>query len=136
MISIFFYVDRPKLFDRIKIIFLNLIVLSYTKLINLNIFPRRIFGPHIDQLTAKYLGQLATRLYILLFVIVFVILSLYTVIQPRIVTKTFVNPSFDEYNRLIVDHNDTLQCPCSTISSIYNKFIEIAPVFHEVSVEI
>ena len=103
------------------------------KLVNLNVFSVRTFGSSIDRAQAKHLGQLATRLYIVLLVIGIVILGLYTIIQPQTLTKTFLKPSLNLYNSLIVDHSDTLECPCSSISSTYEGFIQIEPIFHQVS---
>ena len=105
----------------------------YKKLINLNIFPLRTFGSSIDRTRAKRLGQLTTRLYIVLLIISFVIATLYTIIQPRTLTKTFDQPSLDRYKQLLIDHNnDSLQCPCSLISSMYKEYVTIEPVFHQV----
>ena len=52
--------------------------------------------------------------------------------QPQIVTKIFNKPSFNVYNRLIHDHENTLQCSCSSISSTYDRFVQIESVFHQV----
>jgi hypothetical protein len=123
---------RPKLVKRVKMILLKLATLLYTKLVNLNMFPLRTFGSNIDRIRAKRLGQLATRLNIILLIISFAILTLYTVIQPQTLTKTFNKPSYNIYNRLLLDHNDTLQCPCSLISSMYDRYITIEPAFHQV----
>jgi hypothetical protein len=130
---VFLFIGAPKLFDRVKQILRKLASLVYTTLINLNIFPVRTFGSNMDRLKAKQLGQWASRLYVILLIICFAILSLYTVIQPQILTKTFNKPSLSIYNQLILDHNDTLQCPCSSISSTYNQFISIEPMFHQAS---
>ncbi|CAF3744360.1 unnamed protein product [Adineta steineri] len=78
------------------------------------------------------LGRITTRLYIVLLITGHVILILYTIIQPQILTKTFDQPSLTTYNHLMVDHSDTLQCPCSSISSIYDRYVTIEPVFHQV----
>ncbi|CAF0975007.1 unnamed protein product [Adineta steineri] len=78
------------------------------------------------------LGQITTRLYIVLLIAGHIILILYTIIQPQILTKIFDQPSLTTYNRLMVDHSDTLQCPCSSISSLYGRYITIESVFHQV----
>jgi hypothetical protein len=95
-------------------------------------FPLHAFGSSVDRMRAKYLGQLATRLYIVLLIIGLVILTLYSVVRPRPVTKSFKEPSFDVYNRLIHDHSVTLRCPCSFVSSIYDHYVKIEPIFHQV----
>jgi hypothetical protein len=125
--------DNSKLFDRIKVIWRQLITFLYTTLVNLNTFPLYRFGSSISRSKAKRLGLLATRLYIVLLIIGFVVLALYTIIQPQGLTNTFNNPSLSTYNNIIRAHNDTLQCPCSSISSTYDQIMKIEPVFHAVS---
>ena len=95
-------------------------------------FPLHTFGSNVDRMRAKYLAQLATRLYIVLLIIGLAILTLYSVIQPRLITKPFKEPSFEVYNRLMHDHSDTLKCPCSFVSSIYDRYIKMEPKFHQV----
>ena len=107
----------------------------YTKLGNLNLYPLRDFGSTISRVTARRLGQLATRLYIVLLTVGLIILIFYAVIQPQILKKTFERPSLDLYERLLRDHNETLQCPCSSISLLYGQFITIEPVFHQVKAQ-
>lgn len=96
-------------------------------------FPLRIFGSSIDRTRAKRLGQIATRLYIILLIINLVIATLYTIVRPETLTNTFDKPSYDLYNRLLVEHNDSLRCHCSSISSMYKEYVTIEPVFHQVS---
>jgi hypothetical protein len=98
----------------------------------LNLFPLRSFETNNDRLNAKYLGQLATRLYMALLCIGLSILAFYTIIQPSLLTKTFVKPSIDIFKRLMKDHSDTLICPCSSISTPYDRFVQIEPSFHPV----
>ncbi|CAF4373130.1 unnamed protein product, partial [Adineta steineri] len=100
-------------------------------MLNLNIFPARTFGSKIDRITVKYLGQWSTRLYFILLTIIFVILTLYTAIQPQTLTKSFATPSLTFYKNLMNDHNDKLECPCSLISSPYDRYVEIQPIFHQ-----
>ncbi|CAF3849088.1 unnamed protein product [Adineta steineri] len=124
--------DIPMSFDRFKQMFRNLITLLLTTLRNLNIFPIRSFGSNITRMEAKHLGQLTTRLYLILLLISFVILSLYTAVRPQTLINTYMQPSLDIYNRLLLDHPDSIQCPCSSISIPYGKFIDIEPVFHQI----
>lgn len=130
---IYFFIGKLKLYDRMKKSFGDLIISLRTMLINLNVFPIRTFGSNLDRATAKRSGQLATRLYIVLLIIGFTILGLYTIARPESLTKNFMQPSFAVYENLVLDHNDTLQCACSSISSIYARFISIKPKFHPVS---
>ncbi|CAF1685887.1 unnamed protein product, partial [Adineta ricciae] len=115
-----------------KINLTKLINLLASTLLNLNIFPRRIFGGRITHHKAKYFGQLSTRLYIVLLIISMSILTFYNVIQSRIITNNFHKPSIDIYNDLLLSHSDTLQCRCSSISSTYNHFVQIQPIFHSI----
>jgi hypothetical protein len=107
----------------------------YTEIIDLTIFPQYTFGNNVNRMRAKRLNQLATRLYILLIIIGFVILSLHTLVQPQVLTETFIKPSLTTYEHLLVDHGDILQCTCSLISSTYDQYINIEPIFHQVKFE-
>ncbi|CAF1065488.1 unnamed protein product [Adineta steineri] len=123
---------RLKWFDQLKLTTRNVVSLVYTESINLNIFPRRKFGNNIDQVTARRLGQWSTRLYIALMITGLAILTLYTVVQPHSLTKSFNQPSFNLYNQLFQKYGDQLKCSCSSIASTYNHFVKIEPVFHEI----
>lgn len=114
----FFFTGDRGLFDRVKQVLYKLVTFFYTTPINLNIFPLRTFGNNINRMNAIHLGKLTTRLYIVLLLISFAILSQYTVNQPQVMTRAFVKPSLDIFNDLLIDHSDTLQCPWSSISSI------------------
>ncbi|CAF1292316.1 unnamed protein product [Adineta steineri] len=89
-------------------------------------------GSSMDVITAKRLGQWATRLYIALLISGFSILTIYTIVQPHVVTKTFDTSSFSIYNDLQQKYGDKLKCPCSVIASIYDQFVKIEPIFHEI----
>lgn len=119
--------------DRIRAVLKNLCKFLHAALFNLNIFSLQNFGSNIDREKVKYLCRWATRLYIVLFMIGVFILAIYTLLQPDTLTETFVNPSIKTYDRLILEYGDKLQCPCSSISSAYDRFIQIQPVFHEVN---
>ncbi|CAF1042277.1 unnamed protein product [Adineta steineri] len=123
---------NSNLYNRIKIFLCNMMTFLSVTLINLNIFPKRSFANNINHIKAQHLGRLSTRLYIVLLIIAIVILSLYTIIQPQILTKSFPQPSFKTYNDLLIHHSSTLQCSCSSISSTYNQFINIEPMFHQI----
>ncbi|CAF1141652.1 unnamed protein product [Adineta steineri] len=110
----------------------SLINLLRTTLTDLNIFSLRDMSSGMDRITAKRLGRWATRLYIALFISGLSILTIYSVVQPQVVTKTFNKPSFSIYTDLQQKYGDKLKCPCSVIASIYDQFIEIEPIFHEI----
>ena len=125
-------VVRPKWFYRLKLIIRNLATKLYNSAVSLNIFLLRNFGSNVDRSTAKRLGQWATRLYIVLYIICLSTLALYTVIQPQVLTKTFNQPPLDVYNRLLDNYGNRLKCTCSLVASAYNQSLTIEPVFHEV----
>ena len=135
-ISLFFFIVRQNLFDRLKLRLRNVVMFCSTKLMNVNIFCPRNFGNNINQETSKRCGRWATRLYIVLLIVIITISAFYTLIQPQILTKTFLKPSLNTYNRLIYDHGDTLTCPCLTISSSYSQFVKIESIFHQVKREV
>jgi hypothetical protein len=110
----------------------NLKTLLIDTAVNLNIFPLRDFGSHVDRLTAKRLGQWTTRLYISLLIMGLTILALYTIVRPESQTKTFDNLSLDTYNRLTEKYGNELACPCSSIVATYTSFVAIESVFHKV----
>ncbi|CAF1231607.1 unnamed protein product [Adineta steineri] len=74
----------------------------------------------------------ATRLYILLFFISIVILTIYTLSQGSIQSKTIFNPSQSEYIQLQQDYLNSLSCSCTSNSMPYSTFIELQPYYHQV----
>jgi hypothetical protein len=98
----------------------------------LNIFSSRDFESNVDRLTVIRYGRWATRLYILLFIISFTILTFYTIIRPHTVIETFDEPSFNFYQNLYRMYGNELKCSCSRISSSYNESVAIEPILHSV----
>lgn len=124
-------VDRNR-FVQLKAKVRSIMRSIWETLANLNIFVRRDLGSHIDQITAKYIGQWSTRLYIVVLLTSLISLGLYSIIQPIVQTKYFQEPSLDLYNRLYINYGDTLRCSCQSIASKYDQFISIETDFHEV----
>ncbi|CAF1528502.1 unnamed protein product, partial [Adineta ricciae] len=124
--------DSPKLFSQVKTITARLIRLIGSTLINLNFFPRRIFGGRITDRKARYFGQLSTRLYIVLLIVTSGVLAFYYVLQLRTIKITIDRPDIDVYKSLLLEHGDTLQCRCSSVASKYNNFVQIQPIFHPI----
>ncbi|CAF3989604.1 unnamed protein product [Adineta steineri] len=87
---------------------------------------------NIDRRKAKRLGQWATRLYLVSFAVGLVILTLHTIIRPQEFTKDFDGPSLDLYTKLFKQYGAQLKCPCSSIASTYNQFMNIEARFHEI----
>lgn len=42
------------------------------------------------------------------------------------------NPSLETYESLQVSYLDTLRCPCTSTNILYQSFISLSPVFHQV----
>ncbi|CAF0896457.1 unnamed protein product [Adineta steineri] len=101
-------------------------------MINLNIFSVRDFGGNVDRMTAKRLGQWATRLYIIMLIFSVVLLAIFSMVQVRTLTNTFNRPSFELYSQLKHDHADKLSCSCSIIASTFNSLVNIEAVFHKI----
>ena len=110
-----------------------IIVSSYTKLLNLNVFSIWNFGSKVNRITGEHLGRWSTRLYIVLICIGVGMLSLYTVIRPSTLTKTLDIPSLENFIDLKQIHGNKLKCPCTTIAFKYRHFVQIDPTFHSVS---
>ncbi|CAF1442866.1 unnamed protein product [Adineta steineri] len=87
---------------------------------------------NIDRIKAKRLGQWATRLYLVLFAVGLVILTLHTIIRPQEFTKNFDKLTLNFSKQLFQQHKDKLNCPCSSIASPYNQFVNIKARFHEI----
>ncbi|UJR17463.1 hypothetical protein I4U23_004358 [Adineta vaga] len=119
-------------YNQLKRMVKSFLIFLYNSIIHLNIFSRRDFGSHVDQMTAKYLGKWTTRLYLILFALGLTILTLYSIIQPQTVTKIFDKPSFDFYNQLKEAYGDKFKCTCSVIASQYAEFVDIEAEFHQI----
>ena len=104
------------------------------KVLNLNIFPMHTFGNNADRIRAKYMGQLTTRLYIILLVSSLAIFIVYAIFQPYKETKNFINPKLETYYLILNKYGDDLRCTCSTVSSIFHNHVHIEPKFHQVKI--
>ncbi|CAF0940368.1 unnamed protein product [Adineta steineri] len=58
--------------------------------------------------------------------------AVYGITQPQTITKIFDKPTIDDYNNLLRTYNDSLHCRCSSISLMYDHFIKIEPVYHQI----
>ena len=132
MICPFFCLVGQNMNGRRKAKLAKLCSVLLTKIQELNLFPLHNFGSGTNRLRAKNLGQWATRLYVVLLILIFAVIITYTFVRPQLLTKTFEQPSWNIYHRLEQDHSATLQCPCSSISSTYDQYVTIKPIFHPV----
>ncbi|CAF0881578.1 unnamed protein product [Adineta ricciae] len=121
-----------KLWIQIKNIVKNAIETIYNGIINLNMFPEEQFGKKFNQNQNYRFGQIATRLYLVILIIALIILIIYIIIQPQVLTKMIEKPSIEVFTKLFIKYNNTLQCPCSSISSMYKRYVTIQPTFHQI----
>ena len=113
----------------------KVIVVLFTKSAQLNMFPTRAFPNSLQPDAAVRLGRWSTRLYFLLLLITVISIALHILIRPQTLTRTFSKPNFELYSYLIEKYGEnTLRCPCSSISSSYDDFVSIEPIFHQVRV--
>ncbi|CAF1045402.1 unnamed protein product [Adineta ricciae] len=79
-----------------------------------------------------YLEIISTYIYIFVFLVSLILLTIYTAVLPQKVTITVSSPSIKEYEHLNVHHADTLTCECTQISIDLQTFIEITPKYHQI----
>ena len=94
----------------------------------LNLFPS--LPPSTDAYRLKT-EVISTRLYLLALIICFLILIVYKAVETNVETIIIKTPSFETYQHLYDEQNETLSCPCSTIASDYKEFLDIKPIFHQ-----
>lgn len=77
---------------------------------------------------------LATRVYLPLLLMSFLIMVLFTSLSQRTVSVTVSSPSLAIYQRLQTDYPNTLLCPCRQIAINYGDFLSIMASYHQVMV--
>jgi hypothetical protein len=105
----------------------SLFKIPYSKLITLNLFDTK----SRDATTIRR-EIISTRLFLILFLISISIISLYTSISIHVQTKVMNFPTQIEYEKLLEKYPNSLQCPCTQISILYDDFAKIKPSFHQV----
>jgi hypothetical protein len=80
-----------------------------------------------------YKQRWSTRLYIILFLLSFIIVTMYTAMTEQPTRIDLTNPSLDKVLDLQQQTSlSSLQCPCSQLSSSFKYFIELVPTYHEI----
>ncbi|CAF1045166.1 unnamed protein product [Didymodactylos carnosus] len=75
----------------------------------------------------------ATRLFILCLTISMIILIIYTALATVTITVKVKQPTSSVFlQQLYPKYNQTLNCPCTQISTEYKEFISFQPTFHQV----
>jgi hypothetical protein len=98
-------------------------------LIELNLF-KTSSNDNNDQSQIRY-QIIATRLYICLLAVSFVILTIYLALTPQTYVETINDPTPAKFSDLHSLYPLSLQCPCSSISIPYDVFLIIEPHYHQ-----
>jgi hypothetical protein len=83
-----------------------------------------------DQSQIRY-QRMATRLYIVLVTLGFIILTLYLFFTPQIQVEIVNYPSPANFSQLQSLNSSSLQCDCSNISVPYSVFLTIERQYHQ-----
>lgn len=76
--------------------------------------------------------RLATRIYVFLFLISFIILQIHTCISEQTIIEAIKDPNRTIIEHLQLSYPDTINCPCSQIAIPYNKLVDDNITYHEV----
>ncbi|CAF1412777.1 unnamed protein product [Adineta steineri] len=105
----------------------NLMKRLINRLLLLNLFDDE--STHIETIRRQ---RISTRVYIVVLSISMCIIAMYTMFSDRHKPQLFLNPSQNDYNRLLTSYSESLKCPCKNISIEYKHFIQINTTFHAV----
>ena len=73
-------------------------------------------------------------IYVVLFLIILSILSVYTAMEDHITTVSIENPSYNVFQSLQQTYPLTLHCPCSVTSNQLSTFVQARVTFHQVMI--
>lgn len=76
--------------------------------------------------------QIIRRFHFILLVITLCIVYSFFISTFQPTTVQTIKPSFSQYQYLIRDHSNTLQCSCSHLSIKYQSFLTIKPRYHQI----
>ncbi|CAF1333734.1 unnamed protein product [Adineta ricciae] len=76
--------------------------------------------------------RISTRLYVLLLNSILFILLVFTLLQQQTKIITINQPSIEVYRQLQFEYSDTLNCPCSALTILYETFTNIQITFHQI----
>ena len=108
-------------------LFRRCVSISHEKLATLNLFDSRSSDTVIVRREI-----LTTRLYLLSMVVSTCILIFYTSLSVQTRRETVKDPTRTTYINLYEKYPDTLECPCTRITSPYGSFTDTIPYFHHV----
>jgi hypothetical protein len=98
-------------------------------LVTLNVFPS--VPPSTDEYELRT-QRISTRSFIFLWIVLMVILLLYTSLIRVTKTVKVEVPSYVQYSHLHSSYSQTILCPCSRISIDYDKFLHVEYALHQV----
>ncbi|CAF4581566.1 unnamed protein product, partial [Rotaria sp. Silwood2] len=75
---------------------------------------------------------LATRIFLIVFIVSVIILTIYSSQVQLTKTVTINNPSIEQYFSLYKIHSETVACPCENIAIQRKTFISLQATFHQV----
>ncbi|CAF4287047.1 unnamed protein product [Rotaria sp. Silwood2] len=73
--------------------------------------------------TSEHKQKIYSRVYLILFISILGIVMFYSSIIGRVIRKTHLQPSIEDYEHLLNLHPDGVDCPCTRISIPYNTFV-------------
>ncbi|CAF1223849.1 unnamed protein product [Rotaria sp. Silwood1] len=86
-----------------------------------------------DEILLIQRQQIATRFYIILVVLAFVIIITFTGLNSQIYSITIKSPTEFIFEQLQTQYSSSLSCPCSQIAIQYSKFLSVKPIaYHQV----
>ena len=75
---------------------------------------------------------LSTRVFIVVFLICIISLTIFSSQKTFTKTVRYENPTIEQYEYLYKDHREALQCPCQQISIKQKTFLSLQPTFHQI----
>ena len=81
----------------------------------------------------RYYQIIATRLYIILFIITILILAIYTGLPDKQFTVRLDFPSMSVVNAHQLEDRNEFSCPCSKMTIPFRTFTSLKFTFHQVS---
>ncbi|CAF4291626.1 unnamed protein product, partial [Rotaria sordida] len=120
---------------------ITLYLIQFQQFIRTINFYRKVKNTHLqeilqttDEISIIQRQQIATRLYIILFIVAIVIIVTFTGLNSQIQSIKVSSPTELIFEQLQLQYSSSsLSCPCSQISVQYSKFISIKPIaYHQV----
>ncbi|CAF1401105.1 unnamed protein product [Adineta ricciae] len=92
-----------------------------------------LFATNADR-TEENIAQekIITRVHLILFSSAFIIIILSTSLKSQTVTKIISDPAWDDYSYHQLSCMNKLKCPCSSITTSYDKFITLSVILHRI----